>query len=95
MTTLTGRLIHLVGRETRFGFRAAGVIERIDWSTGEVFEIPFKAWKETAFDLFDFGLGAHVGIKCTKNPKTGEHVARKVSEVRFIDPAKIDLSRYL
>lgn len=97
--TLTGEIIKINGSDTRYGRRAEAVIQRIDQSTGEVFEYDVLAWKDQAIELEDVGLGEDVGVTGHWNKKTGDRApvfnVKAVSEIRIIDPATVDVSAYL
>ena len=96
--TASGQIIRLIARDTRYGRRVEGTLERIDWSTGEVFETEFKAWGETAYDIEWHRLGGTVGLagyRKAKGRDKGQFVARSVNELRQIDPRTVDVSAYL
>lgn len=97
--TVAGKIIRLQAHDTRYGRRAQALIERVDFSTGEVFEVKVVGWQEEAIALEKQGLGKDVGITgYWKNDDQDRPVhfnAQAVSPLRIIDPATVDLSKYL
>jgi hypothetical protein len=97
--TVSGKITHLVARNTRYGRRAEAKVEHIDHSTGEVTEHNVLAWGEEAIALENEGLGNDVGVagywKKDDAGKPFQLGVRQVSQLRHIDPRTLDLSRYL
>ena len=97
--TLAGKIISIKANDTRYGRRAEAKIETIDFSTGEVTETTVLAWKEAAVALEDEGLGKDVGMSGfwvkDDQPSDRKFRANAVSNLRIIDPATFDASKYL
>lgn len=97
--TLSGKVTHIDARPTRFGPRATAVLTRTNHATGEVTETIVKAWNEAALALAEVSEGADAGLtggwKRTGEGETPIFLVSAVSEVRIVDPASVDLSRYL
>ena len=96
---VSGKITHLVARDTRYGRRAEAMLERIDHSTGEVFEHNVLAWGEEAIALENEGLGNDVGVsgywKKDADGNPSHLGVQMVSQMRHIDPRTVDVSKYL
>lgn len=98
-TTITGTITTLTGTDTRFGRRAEAVIAHTNQATGEVTEYPVKAWGDMAYALEEIGEGGTVGLSGKWKPKTQTDpetfLVKAASPLRIIDPATVDVSKYL
>lgn len=94
---ICGTVYDLEAGDTKYGRRCQAIVDRDNPETGEPETISVIAWKDAASALEALGEGGEAGLRGTikTTPEGPVLTAYEVAQMRHIDPATVDVSKYL